>query len=595
MARKKQYIPPKITIAKLLAYAAEHDSLCKNTEKYFVSDRSREELGNRFINSLQTIYQKFRIGRLEFLQPEHFLWYMTNKKSGVTAVTRKKYVEIVNVFYRIAMDYGLIPNDGKPWTCLCGSLDIPDSEFSDLEEDEKEKVLNYYYIRDPKYYLMLCIQNSLSITNEQICSMKTENVSPDGKFVTCQDTKIMITDSNIVKYLQVSRSRAVKMKMINLFANNHQTSVNRLISSYNSAIRAAQESDSSSTPPSSFVPNDEPADPVIAVKRMNAYAYNSFQNAVDKKAAKKTFFATTQTASDYGKVFLRILTRIYDHFSISHISDLATEHFAWYQFEAFVNFENSETVMKKNQAIIRKYEKIALQMKWKNPISPDWMPESPVGSQKRTEICYPLEDDEAEALLSYLYESNDLWYKMAAMQICFGLRLKEVCYLKKSSVDIQNCQLTLSALDKTKGGRPRIVKSHHPLAISLLSDIMMLNKDGTMVFAESNGIAEENYTKFPKVIKSVYKDLGIEHTKTHDLRRTFAKKQLDYYLDQGYSIDDALSAVSQDLGHGDIRMRKGLINKYVPSSDTDVEDRSEMEWLRNYCRERQKQKKDSIG
>ena len=591
MARKKQYIPPRVTIYKLLVYAAEHDSSRQNTEKYFVNDRSREELGNRFINLLETVYPKFRIGRLEFLQPDHILWYMTKKKSGVTAATKKKYVEMVNVFNKIAMDYGLIPNDAKQWTCLCDHCEILDSEFSDLDEDEKRNVLNYFYIRDPKFYLMLCIQNSLSITNEQICSMKTENVSSDGKTVMSHDVKYMITDSNIVKYLQVSRNRAIKMKMNNLFANNYQTSVKRLISSYNAAIRAAQESNSCLTPPSTFIPNDEPVDPMIAIKRMNAYAYNSFQNAVDKKSAKKTFFATTQTASDYGKVFLRILISIYEHFSISHISELAAEHFAWYQFEAFVNFENSETVMKKNQAIIRKYEKIALQMKWKNPDLPDWMPESPIGSQKRTEICYPLEDDEAEDLLSYLLEYNDLWYKMAAMQICFGLRLKEVCYLRISSIDIQNCQLKLTADDKTKGGRPRIVQSHHPLASSLLADLEKMSRYKTMVFAGSKSKADANYIEYPKAIKAAYRELDIDHTKTHDLRRTFSRQQLDYYLDNNYSIDGALSAVSQDLGHGDARMRKGLINKYVRSDEFDKEDQSEMKWLRNYCSERQNQKK----
>ena len=590
MSRKKQYIKPSVTIKKLLDYAADHDSRSNN--KYFSSDRLREEMGARFEMVLKSIYKKYNIGRVENLKPEYFEWYLASEKSGVTCKTKKYYVDMIDKFYTLAKDLNLIPQDTGPWIDKNTPMTAPTTEFLIIDPVNQSKLLEFFYIRDPKFYVMLSVQKEFALTNKMLCYLQTADIDilNEGRiYIEGEEHK---TDNNeVIDMLTASVQRAQKLKKAYLFANNFESSAKRLLSAYDSAIRAAQEYTDIEYPSDNEIfspPADEP-EIKIAVKRMAAYGIKAYQNAADKTKAKEEFFATTQTAEDYTRNFLHIIQTIQSKFTdIKRISDLKTENFAWYQMDAYINRGNLESTIDKNRAIIRKFEKIAIRMKWKDPSTPAaWLPESPVGSLKRSESSYPLDDDEVIALLDYLrHMKNKRWYLMAAMQICFGLRRKEVCSLRSNSINYKTCTLHLTAADKTKGGRPRSVTSHDDIAPDILKEVKKYITGTPLVFAESNNDAADLlYKDYADIIRQSYKTLGIDHTKTHDLRRTFAKRQLTWYIiTEGKTDVEALAAVSQDLGHGDVRMAKGLINKYITAPE-DTEAKSDMEWLRGYCKE----------
>ena len=73
---------------------------------------------------------------------------------------------------------------------------------------------------------------------------------------------------------------------------------------------------------------------------------------------------------------------------------------------------------------------------------------------------------------------------------------------------------------------------------------------------------EIKYQHLPAVATAATK-LQIEHTKTHDLRRTYANEVLLLLRERGMSDEEALEKISELLGHGRSRMEKGLLGSYI--------------------------------
>lgn len=155
------------------------------------------------------------------------------------------------------------------------------------------------------------------------------------------------------------------------------------------------------------------------------------------------------------------------------------------------------------------------------------------------------------------------------LQRHLGLRLNEALHSKNSLLSwkkvLENGGKDLRLTDGSKGGRPR--------TICIFDD----QKDAVLHAINQNLIATENGkihalegAKTLATAKRYYSknlaEIGLKNEfSSHSLRRAFACDQFKRYLQKGYSKQNALSLVSNDLGHGDGRGR-WVWNNYIKNS-----------------------------
>lgn len=155
------------------------------------------------------------------------------------------------------------------------------------------------------------------------------------------------------------------------------------------------------------------------------------------------------------------------------------------------------------------------------------------------------------------------------LQRQLGLRLNEALHAKNSLLSwkkvLENGGKDLRLTDGSKGGRPR--------TISIFDD----KRDAVLHAIRENLKATENGkihalegAKTLATAKRYYSknlaEIGLKNEfSSHSLRRAFACDQFERYLQKGYSKQNALSLVSNDLGHGDGRGR-WVWNNYIKNS-----------------------------
>lgn len=141
----------------------------------------------------------------------------------------------------------------------------------------------------------------------------------------------------------------------------------------------------------------------------------------------------------------------------------------------------------------------------------------------------------------------------------FGLRVSEICKLKGKDVDVINGFIHIH---ESKGKRSRNLPIDNLLKIQLCSEIKEnvadeervcpLREDSLNKFLHRNLISL-NITR--------YKDAK---TGIHSIRKRCAKEGLKSYKSNGYTNQQALDSVSNDLGHN--KNRNAVINTYVKSN-----------------------------
>lgn len=140
--------------------------------------------------------------------------------------------------------------------------------------------------------------------------------------------------------------------------------------------------------------------------------------------------------------------------------------------------------------------------------------------------------------------------------VTLGLRGEEAVQscqsMKTWQKALQQGKTTLHVVFGTKGSRPRDVH-----IINQQQTLQAVNNALTIMARQNDKLIDKpslkqamNYWR-----NSTYR-LGLTgQISPHSLRYAFTQDQIDQYLKQGYSEQEALAKVSMDLGHGDVRGR----------------------------------------
>ncbi|MAT45195.1 MAG: hypothetical protein CL609_22940 [Anaerolineaceae bacterium] len=276
----------------------------------------------------------------------------------------------------------------------------------------------------------------------------------------------------------------------------------------------------------------------------------------------KIFHSTT--FQEYVGNFARVLKYVRTEFNIENAKDVKQEHII-----AFFNSLNerglSQSTIQKYQAVISKADLLAKKAGWRQEKDLSWVKDEPKGPKLR-ENPKPYTSEEATAIIAELKKFRDQrFYTIAQIQRGAGLRVIEAICLRVVAINQNGDLLNLEAADGTKKGRPREVFVFDQQTKEVSTKWRNVAKTSGRKRLFINSLKDKNALTraYQRALKKVTEKLNIDHSKTHDLRRTFAKERLTYYIERGYSKEHALSKLSEDLGHGRSRMERGLLASYL--------------------------------
>lgn len=175
-------------------------------------------------------------------------------------------------------------------------------------------------------------------------------------------------------------------------------------------------------------------------------------------------------------------------------------------------------------------------------------------SRKGTKVA--ISQEQYQAIYQHALQKSPALAATLDIAVTLGLRGEEAVQscrsMKTWQKALQKGQTTLHIIFGTKGGRPRdvhIINPHKVLQVINTALTIMAQQNGKLIDKPSLKQAM-NYWR-----NSTYR-LGLTgQISPHSLRYAFTQEQVDQYLKQGYSEQEALAKVSMDLGHGDGRGR----------------------------------------
>ncbi len=302
------------------------------------------------------------------------------------------------------------------------------------------------------------------------------------------------------------------------------------------------------------------------------------QSKRDHPNDKNSLFFRWETMHEYAENFKRVITVIFSQYHISRIDELTPEMFQWYLDKAqFDDVNVGSNTRQKYEAQIMKFFFISQRHGWISANAERWIPKRKYTAKKQTTPPNPLLVREEIALTQYLSAKDPMLFTMFLVQKAFGLRLAELCFLLCETVSEDGLTLNLNRRSHTKGGRPRTVCCYDKeIAKRLVAACnAALKRKQKKVFANNNNEDSKRLkTVYTAFLQDGYRACELEHSKTHDLRATFAVNRYYFYLKQGCSKEEALANTSQDLGHGRSRFEHGLAGSYIPGSvwDQDIQE-----------------------
>lgn len=165
----------------------------------------------------------------------------------------------------------------------------------------------------------------------------------------------------------------------------------------------------------------------------------------------------------------------------------------------------------------------------------------------------PYSSQEATMLTEFLEKGTDPRFgQLAKLQRVAGLRVSEAINLRAEAIDETGKVIRLAHGDHTKGGRPREVPVSSEYAPFLL-DLRALglkHRDGR-VFRDRKKLERP----YQRALTQACKSLGIEHTRTHDFRATYANELYRRLLSEGYAEAEAQIRLAEALGHRRVQIR----------------------------------------
>lgn len=134
------------------------------------------------------------------------------------------------------------------------------------------------------------------------------------------------------------------------------------------------------------------------------------------------------------------------------------------------------------------------------------------------------------------------------LQFESGLRVSEICNLRKSDIMFENDKIKINVING-KGGKDRIVNAMDcKYLFEKLNEFLEFKNDTDKLFFR------EDYLR---------KQAAKYGIKTHDLRRLNACYRLDQYIKDGMKKNDAINKVKIELGHDDIKDTLKYLKMYL--------------------------------
>lgn len=156
-----------------------------------------------------------------------------------------------------------------------------------------------------------------------------------------------------------------------------------------------------------------------------------------------------------------------------------------------------------------------------------------------------LTDEEFDRLYSYCTKRHDYACTGTLIGMNTGMRIGEICALKKSDIDFNNCVISVTkttstwsdpdthkyhcevGVTKTPAGRRRIPITHEFAAI--LYRRLERKKPDEYVLGFQNKHADPSAFRY--AYNRILEHLGIEHVKFHNLRHGFATRMIERGVD----------------------------------------------------------------
>lgn len=174
-----------------------------------------------------------------------------------------------------------------------------------------------------------------------------------------------------------------------------------------------------------------------------------------------------------------------------------------------------------------------------------------------------------KVLKTALENADQKTASLILLQRNLGLRLNEALHAKNSLQSwlnvLEKGGKDLKISDGSKGGRPRTIAIFDDQREAVLHAIKQ-----NLIATENGKCSAISEAKTLISARSIYSNklakIGLKNEySSHSLRRAFACDQYHRYIKKGYSSRNALSLVSNDLGHGDGRGR-WVWNNYIKNS-----------------------------
>jgi integrase len=128
-----------------------------------------------------------------------------------------------------------------------------------------------------------------------------------------------------------------------------------------------------------------------------------------------------------------------------------------------------------------------------------------------------------------------------------GLRLREAVHLRVDAISERGDLIRLLSGDGTKNGKPRTVAVLSPDGrefFAKLRGAALAHSDG-LVFRDRKTLGRA----YERELRRVCRELGIAHSRTHDLRSLWANETYERLTAMGATDRQARGEVSTMLGH----------------------------------------------
>jgi integrase len=182
----------------------------------------------------------------------------------------------------------------------------------------------------------------------------------------------------------------------------------------------------------------------------------------------------------------------------------------------------------------------------------------------------PLRKDEEDRLFA---EANDLWKDILNFALNTGLRLKNVCGLRWSSVNFDAGSIVISGIESKN--KKKFVIWLNPTVMEILKRLRAKHSDSEYVFMRpANGNGKKMRIKerwVQQEFKSLTKDAGIDGRCFHDLRHTFGCRLVDKGVDL-LTIQAAMAHKSIQSTMVYVRPNEDKVKKAFYSLDQDLRD-----------------------